>query len=271
MYITDFEFDGVKLSNFNCIAVTFDGTSDGTYGVGGKTDFIASEPNQSGKKYYFGPQRNEQLSLKIQITKNDRIEHASPYFSQNEISEISRWLNRADGYHKLILESEDIAETSIYYMAQINVSALEYSSNILGLELEINTDRSWGNVDRKVEMDITDTRTFEIQDLSDDIGETKIKMTITPAAAGDLTIKNSLFKDEIIVTDCSLDEKITIDGVNQIVQTTDELSNIAKRFSKWNFPKIANTYNNRSNNFTVSLPCHIVLEWTENRKVGIGL
>lgn len=271
MYITDFEFDGVKLSDFNCIVVTFDNTSDGTYTVGGKTDFITSEPNKSGKIYYFGSKRNEPLSAKIQITKNGWFEHDSPYFSQNEISKISRWLNRADGYHKLILESEDNTDTPIYYMAQINVSAIEHGSNILGLELEVNTDRPWGNVDRKVEMDIDDIKTFNIEDFSDDVGETKMKITITPTEAGDLTIKNSLFKDEIVVTDCAAGEQISIDGVNQIIQTTDSLSNIAKRFNKWNFPKIANTFTNRSNEFTVSLPCHIVLEWTENRKVGIGL
>ena len=57
---------------------------------------------------------------------------------------------------------------------------------------------------------------------------------------------------------------------NMIIQSSNEEhdSSIMNDFN-FIFPKIVNNYNDRKNVYTFSLPCDVVFEYRELRKIGI--
>lgn len=83
---------------------------------------------------------------------------------------------------------------------------------------------------------------------------------------GDLRIYNELENREVVVKNCKSGEVITMDY--PVIQSDDETHNIQNDF-EWNFFRIANTYEKRRNDLTISIPCTIKLEYSPIVKVGL--
>ena len=89
---------------------------------------------------------------------------------------------------------------------------------------------------------------------------------ITVLEDGDLTIYNALEDRETDIANCETDEVITMDY--PIIKTNSGTHKIQNDFN-WNFFRVANTYENRRNDLTTSVPCRIKIEYSPIVKVGL--
>ena len=84
--------------------------------------------------------------------------------------------------------------------------------------------------------------------------------------AGDLEIVNEFENRTMIIKNCSVGETITLDY--PVIQTSDSEHKIMDDFN-WTFFRLANTYDDRNNHITISLPCTIKMTYSPIVKIGI--
>lgn len=89
---------------------------------------------------------------------------------------------------------------------------------------------------------------------------------ITILEDGDLTIHNALEDRDTNIVGCVTGEVITMKY--PIIQTSEESHEIQDDFN-WNFFRVANTFENRRNDLTISIPCTIKIEYSPIVKVGL--
>jgi hypothetical protein len=141
MFATDFIFDENRLSDFDCIIGSFNG-SDST-ATGGEIEFTVVKAPSNDKFDFYGSQFNTVLEWEFSIIKNPcRNSHEEMYFNQYEESELSRWLLRQDGY-KYIHFIQDGFE-DVYYKVQINMTPHQISGHTIGYDLTVTSDCGYG-------------------------------------------------------------------------------------------------------------------------------
>lgn len=86
-------------------------------------------------------------------------------------------------------------------------------------------------------------------------------MIITCNANGDLSIYNELENCTMVIKNCSVGEVISIDGESQTIKTSSDSHDICNDFN-YEFFRIGNTIDNRSNRISVSKPCQVVIKYT---------
>ena len=85
---------------------------------------------------------------------------------------------------------------------------------------------------------------------------------------GELIIHNLLEDRKTVIKNCVAGEVITMDY--PVIQSTDSSHNInIQNDFNWKFFRIANTYENRKNDLTVSIPCTIKIKYSPIVKVGL--
>lgn len=89
---------------------------------------------------------------------------------------------------------------------------------------------------------------------------------ITILEDGDLNIYNVLEDRNVHISNCTSGEVITMDY--PIIKTSSDTHKIQNDFN-WNFFRVANTYDNRRNDLTTSVPCRIKIEYSPIVKVGL--
>lgn len=98
MIATDFCFDGLYLSDFDCIIVNFDNNEDSV--SGGATEYDAIKAPDSDKFRFYGSQFNTVLTWNLSIGKNPckANTYNEQFFTHEDERKISKWLVRTDGY-----------------------------------------------------------------------------------------------------------------------------------------------------------------------------
>jgi len=100
-----------------------------------------------------------------------------------------------------------------------------------------------------------------LNDMSDEIGVTFPAMKITCQASGNLSIHNDLFDCTMTIKNCTSGEIITVNNNAQIITSTNENHKIYNDFN-YEFFKFGNTFTERQNHITVTLPCIIELKYS---------
>ena len=263
MYFEDFKYDGLYLSDFDCITCSFDGGGLETVSIGSNIDFRTT-PSNYGKKYLLANSEYDScIESTFCICKNP-CKDVVDYFIPEEVSELMRWLNRrryykfqpcADGYE------------NIYYEASFNVNQLEFSGKIIGFELNLITNRPFALHEPITHIfEAQADNPFYIVSRSDDIGYENVKMEVTCKSAGNLTISNGIEERNTVVNNCTQNEVITFEC--PIISSSVSSHKIQNDFN-FNFPRIANTYQESKNSFTFSLPCSVKMTYSPIKKVGV--
>lgn len=264
MYATNFEYDGKFLSDFGCMICTF-GSSDFETVDNGSVISFSTVTALDGSKYMLSSSSYDgYLESTIQICKSrkDNILHE---FTVEEFRRLAKWLNRKQ-FHKLRFISEDYID--IYFEASFNINRIEIAGKIVGLELNIITNRPFGKQEFD-EIDIsgsTENWEYLIFDTSDDEGFNYAKLTITINQSGNLSIYNAIEDRTTYVANCTQGEVITMEYP---FITSSLASHKIQNDFNWNFFRLANTVDNIMNEITVSLPCDIVLSYSPTVKIGL--
>lgn len=259
MRVTDFVYDGHALSDYGFMIGKID-SSNGTetFDVGSQITFNTTSQHNGKYNALTGTQYDSCVTCTFQICKIP-CNTQDMEITSVEFRELIRWLNRKEFLQfNFCIETGDI----VYFDASFNVKKITVGGILYGLELTMETNRPFGYGDKIVStMNFSNTtKTFEIEDLSDEIGYVYPDMKITCSASGDLSIKNAEQDCTMLIQNCSSGETITISGNAQIITTSSTTHKICNDFN-YQFMRIGNTFTNRKNTLSVSSPCSIELSY----------
>lgn len=268
MYATDFEYDHHYLSDFGFVICSFDDAGLGNVTAGSQITFNTVSRHY-GKKYSLtSTQYDSCIETTFDICKDPCLYTSQDdlRITNDECREIMRWLNRREFLKFSFTDDDNLGmgyEEQVYYYGSFNIEKIILDTELVGLRLTLTTDKPFGyGEERTANLSFTTTSLSEkLIDASDEIGYTYPSITITLKASGKLTISNDVEGSPMVIDNCSEGEVITVDGSTHII-TTSLVSH--KLYDDFNFEflRIGNTYDNRTNVITVSLPCEMELRYT---------
>lgn len=264
MTCSDFEYDGIRLSELGYMICNFDQNSNNTSSSALTFNTIS---NGRGTQFYLtGSSYQECLEITFSICKSACISNVHE-ISLTEYTELLRWLNRKE-FCKLKLLSDEYM--NIYFEGSFNISKREYSGKLIGLDLTFISNRPFGVYENKkiIFEAKTANSSFIFYDVSEEEGSIYPHMDITIAASGNLTIKNSQYNETMVINDCIQGEVISLDYPMISSSSAAHAQTLANDFN-WSFFRISNTFRNRKNELTASLPCTIEMVYSPIAKIGI--
>ena len=267
MLVNDFEYDSLLLSDFGCIMCSFDSSGLETVTNGSNITFNTSPILKGTKHVLTNTQYDECLTTTFEICKNpcNYVDQSDAYFSIEEITALTRWLNRKEFLKfKLIKEGYE----NLYFEGSFNVNRKMLGDYCVGMELTLTTNRPFalGETVKKT-FKATKVNHVEIfKDISDEIGYIYPRVEITCTSAGDLTIHNAIENRDTVIKNCVAGEVITMKY--PVISSSISTHKIQNDFN-YNFFRIANTYREKGNKITFSLPCTMKISYEPVRKVGV--
>lgn len=266
MEFYDFEYDGVKLSELGYTLCEFGGNGEKTISNGSKLSFNTVSTLFGQKNELVSTTYSECIGTKLQICKIPCDYTADYHISVEDISKISRWLNRK-GFYKLKFMCEGYSD--LYFEASFNINQIKIGGYTCGLELEVVTNRPYALAEERVMKYRSETPdwNFFIYDMSDEEGITPVIAEIKILSDGDLIIDNSTYDKRTKIINCVAEEEIIMD--NPIISSSVPEHKIQNDFN-YNFMRIYNSFDiGRKNDFFVSLPCEITIKYNPVVKIGI--
>lgn len=265
MYATDFEYDGKLLSEFGFTICAFDANNGiNNADVGSEISFLVS-PVGIGKRYSVNGTTYEKcLSTSFRICKNPDYfrREGEMEITADEFRLLSRWLNRREylwfhAFDRCMPEHE-----RPWFRASFVLTRLDIDGTTYGIELAMATDSpfGYGREIRKVLEFENAGDTITIPDMNDEIGECYPETSITCLDDGTLTIENSMTGLECVIENCSSGEVISMSGDTMIISSSDDEHDIANDFN-YEYFNIGNTYTDRQNEITASMPCTIEIRY----------
>lgn len=261
MNAIDFLYDGQYLSDYGFIICDFDDTSGVSTVSAGSTLTFNKVAEYDGKQHVLTSTKyDECITTTFDICKNPDL-YDDLEITNDEVRDMMRWLNRRD-FLKFQLYDEDLDIDSCYYEASFNIEKIKISEKIYGLRLTMETNKPFAygeeRTDRFVFARNTDVKT--LNDMSDEIGVTFPFMKITCQANGNLSIHNDLFDCTTTINNCTTGEVITIDNGAQIITSSVASHKIYNDFN-YEFFKFGNTFSQRQNHISATLPCTIEIKY----------
>ena len=288
MLVTDFEFAGQKASSWGLMPCAFSYSDTDTVSNGSKLTFTTAKPAKGDTWHFIGSQYNEQLTGTLEIMKkNCSGVYNNNFFTLEELRAIMRWLNRKDGYHRLVLTIDDMPGYSeIWFNAYINVSVVEMVGQPIGLSLEITTDKPYGYfAEQTSTINLADGMAV-VYDISDEVGITYPVFTFRHQfdpedfEGESLELIHSYHNEDGIViskTTTIVDPgcDFVIDSKHRMIYQRNE-NQTPIDFTKYNFnfvwPTLVNTYDYNENIFdTGSSNCTFDVDITYSPIAKVGL
>lgn len=262
MIATDFEYDGVLLSDLGFMICQFDESGGFVSSSAGSTLNITTVAQNSGRRHIIvGADYKDRNEQSFSICKRDGSRVTS-----DEYGLIMRWLNRSVFCELTILTLD---WQRIHFMCTFNLAKVEHRGSIIGFDLTAITNSTfgWGDPIQDDFVIPSAGDSHDILDESDEIGYSyPDSIKITCNASGDLMIVNSTEPGrKTVITGCVTGEVIQFNGKTFEISSDSE-DNIYDRFN-YNYVRISNTSSNSTNSLTFSLPCDVSLTYTPVRKV----
>lgn len=269
MRATDFIYDGVQLSSLGYFVCTFD--SGGTDSSSTGSEITFNSVKQHGGTYYAqtGTEYEQYFSTTFSICR-DITDGPGQEISLADYRKLMRWLNRRQFHDFVLIDPKEDGWKDITFQGSFNVEKIEFSGNIIGLNLTFNTNRPFGvGKSTTIAFSIEAANgTYSIANDSDEIGVLYPDLfEVTCKQDGDLTITNNPEGRVTFIASCTSGEKVTMDCANQII--TSSLASHKKIYNDFNFTffRLYNSYSGRVNVVTFSMPCDVKIVYRPIRKV----
>lgn len=260
----DFEYDNLRLSDFGFQICKFDSDDVETILNGSEITFN-TVPTLNGMKHeLINAQYDDCITFTLQICKNI-CDGSSIYVSIEESRNIMRWLNRK-GFHKFKLIDNDFV--NIYFESSFKVSKIEIGGKIVGFELEATTNRPFAIREPIVTTikNSSDNGINVIYNESDEEGCIYPDMEITIEKDGDFTMKNSFNNRVMRIANCKKGEVIKVSY--PMISSSLDSHKVQNDFN-WAFFRLENTFRDKKNKITLSLPCSVKITYSPIVKVTI--
>ena len=260
----DFEYDNKKLSDYNFMICSFGDKGLETISNGSQITFNTISTLGGSKHELTSAIYEDCLETTIQICKNychSDVKEISPI----EFRELTKWLSR-----KKFLKFKPMSEEYIdlYFEASFNISRIEIDGKLIGLELEVITNRPYALKEPKsiIIKNVVKDGKYSLNDSSHEEGYIYPYTEIVVNEDGDLNVYNAIENRNTVIKNCVAGEIITMDY--PVIQSSISSHNIQNDFN-WNFFRVANTYENSRNDLSISIPCTIKIKYSPIVKVGL--
>ena len=271
---TNFEFDKHRLSDFGCIVANVNaGHGYREVDIGNKISLSTFKNNKSSKQYVVSSKYDSVYSVSLQIVKDmPRNHYNNVYFSQLEIRELMKWLNR-HGYYKFQPLFDDKNDCNVHYYGSFNVDEIKLDDKTIGLQANFTSNAPFAFGDRIQFTTITssDNEYISIYGDGDDYQPIYPDISIKCLVDGHIKITNTIYQNPeeyLFIDNCIENEIITISSEHGIITSnmcSDE--EIAKSFN-YNFLVIEMYEDYCENKYQVEVPCEITISYEPVRKVG---
>lgn len=265
--ITDFVFDDKKLSDFGYMLCVFDNASTETKPVSEIT-FNTFKAPKSDKWIKISNKYNDPLTTTLQICKkNCNNENDEFYITDDDMSEIVKWLCRKQYKQFRLL---DYKYNDVYFEAQINVEKIVFGDNIIGLELNVQTNRPYGLTDLyDLDFSTNENNKFSITVDTDEEGILYPDIvTIKCLENGDLSFTNEFDNSNTTIENCVSGEVITFDCKTLQITSNIDTHDIYNGFN-YTYPHLCSMYENYKNDFVCNIKAKINVKYRGIRKVGL--
>lgn len=269
MYMVDFIFDDIKLSDLGCMIGYGVTSASETVGLGSALSFDLYNNNATFKNQILRAKYETPISITFDIFK-DKCSQAEMYFSDKEISNIMKRFN-CKMYREFCPIYNDDSFPNIYYKGTFTeITAIIYADKVAGFTLNFTTNSPFGYFKQD---DLTYTMSnggsIAIYTHSDEVGllyPTKFQFKCT--SAGNLTITNSENNGyPTKVNNCVSGEIISFNSENSVITSNKTHAKLFNDFN-YNFPVLVN--NGNDNVIKVSgVSGVLTLNYEPVKKVGI--
>lgn len=238
MFCQDFIFNNEFLSSHGLMLCSFDNNMGSL--SGGDVTFITSKPPSADRFSHYASQFETPLSMTFQICKMGcNFKKQSDYhFTQEEQSDLYRWLQRLDGFHWLAFEQEGWED--VWFNAQFNLQPIYIAGNVVGYDCTVLTDSPYAysqEYSKQFELDSNETFTFK--NYSDIPGPIFPYTVITPKSSGAIKLESGCDGNKLVTEITNASAPVILDGNNDYIDGVSSLDNF-----NFYFPIIANTYTN---------------------------
>lgn len=259
MIAYDFEYDGQYLSDYG-FSIYNDNISE-TVNSGSKIVFNKI-PLNSGKYHSLcGSNFEECYTTTFNIYKDvNKFDVNERIITDDEYRDIKRWLNRREFLKFCFIGDGE----TVYYYVSFQVDKILSGGYLIGLQLTLESNSPFGyGYEQIAKWRVSEnTKPYNLPDYNDEIGTTYPDVKIKCNRAGNLEIYNETTNCRTIINNCRLDETITFNGLTRLIETDNE-NHRKTLYNDFNFQflNIANSFENRLNKISVSLPCEIEIRY----------
>ena len=257
-------YDGRALSDFGFIICSFEGSSGAAKADTGSEITFTTSPINDGKRVITGGTKyGKCLSTTFQICKDpEAFRESEMEIGSEEFRALSRWLNRRQF---LWFKASDWCEPEKarpWVRASFTLSRIDVGGTTVGIELSMKTDSPFCYGDEIVK-EFTFAAagdSIHFKDENDEIGETIPALVVTCGESGDLVLEDDVTGCACTVENCTGGEILTFSGDTKIIETSSVTHDIANDFN-YDFFRFGNTYDNRDNYITASIPCTVEMRY----------
>lgn len=265
MHSTDFNYDGLRLSQFNFIICHFDQTSGVRTATAGSDIVFEKSTSMSGiVNNLVNTRYSGCIKTSFDICKNpDTTKQSEMRITDSEYRELARWLNRREFLKFFVYDDIEIDKHNYYYKASFNLEKIYIKEKLYGIRLEMETDCpfAYGAEETITFNSMYSGRNYTIENKSDVIGYLYPNISIYIRSSGTLTLSNNRMNTPMIIKNCTSGETISIDGANQIITSSNSSHKLYNDFN-YNFLQLINSYNDKNNNISTSLSIDLTLKYT---------
>lgn len=265
--MTDFIFDGEKLSEYGYMMCSFDSETIETIPIS-TSSFNEIKSPLSDTSHKTSVSYSENLSKKIQIMKMNCNDN-NYEITDEEISSMTKWLCRKE--YKWFQWIKNGITCQIYYEVYFRVSKIEIAEVCVGLELSIISNRPYA-LSPIIELNKTITSTDNLLTINldnDDEGYIYPDVEITINQDGNVVITNQFENRRTVINNCVTGEIINIIGDDTLQITSSIEGHDLSNDFNYNFLCLCNKYNENENILKIDLDCDIRVSYREKRKVGL--
>lgn len=264
----DFQYGEHNLHDFGMILCRFGSSGLDTVSDGSEITFNTISTQNGAKSELVSTVYENNLEATLQICKHSCTGGVQE-ITAAEHRELTRWLSRKRFLKFKILDEDNI---DLYHEAIINVNKIELDGRLMGLELNVFTNRPFALHEPKTIM-IKNTEQDGKHSINDISHEEGYIYPYTEITIGDIgsekktfVITNAIENRKTVIENCVSNEVIIMDY--PVIQSSISSHHIQNDFN-WNFFRVANTYENSRNDLTVSIPCTIKIKYSPIIKVGL--
>ena len=263
--ITDFIFDGRSLSSMGYILLMQN--SEDTIEVSSMS-LIDIKGARNDRAYATGYKYESNYTGTYTIIKDFCEDPDNPDMSDEEISEVSRWLCRKQYKWFRFVDDEN---NDIWHKVYITARKQMIGDSVVGMEITLHSNAPYGfsrEIISSYVCNDDNSRQFKLFINSDEEGYIYPDIEIKVLEAGNLRLRNATEGRITELKNCKANEVIKFYGWDvQQIESTEEHDYI-KDFN-YKFPRLHNLYTISENIFESNLNCEITFKYREVRKVGL--
>lgn len=277
MYLTDFIFDGVKLSSLGYLVGSATTSNNETASAGSKLDLQTVMNRGNNINQIITAQYNEPITASFDIIKLTCGDSSEQIVSDREISYVMRWLNRTT-YCKFKPIYNDSTFPDVFFNGTfIEISTIQMGGVVVGFSVTFIANTPYGYADydnQQLNIMIPsgmETASKIYYDESDEYGiHYPEEFIVHLSTGGDLNLTNELSNKTTIVENCIDGEVLIFDCIHRII-TSNKASQHTTLYKDFNyvFPSLCNTTETRENIFTSNISVEMSMTYKPIRKVGI--